>query len=69
MSRFAEALLPDTDALRCQTIEWEKYRGKHLVRYRNRDGATFRKHTPDPREAEEFFSHCLAELRQEAKPR
>lgn len=67
MSRFAEALLPHTDAIRTLSIEWTTYRGKHLVRYRNREGLTCRKQTPDPQEAEQFFKECLYKLRQEVR--
>lgn len=69
MSRFAEALLPDTDAIRRQEIEWTMHKGKQLIRYCNRDGVLFRKHTADPAEAKRFFFDCLDKMHKEAQPR
>lgn len=68
MSRYAEALLPDTGALQCQTVEWTIYHRKHLVRYRDRSGQTWRKYTADPQEAEQFYLESVRKLQKEAHP-
>lgn len=49
---MAESLLPGTDALACATVEWARYRGRHLIRYRSVDGkVSYRRAFADDREA------------------
>jgi hypothetical protein len=63
---MAEALLPDTDAIKRNTLEWTPYRGKHLVRYKNAQGQVQRVKTASWDEANAAFEKFLQHLRQHA---
>ena len=65
--QYREALLPGTDALPRQTVEWKGYFGKHLVRYRTQSGSIFRVQTADREEADARFWSFVERLRQEVK--
>lgn len=67
MEHTAEALLPDTDAIKRNTLEWEPYKGKWLVRYKNSKGFVKRVITADWNEADQAFMTYLEEMRQEAR--
>ena len=58
----AEALLPNTDALRRGTVEFAQYGIKWLVRYRRPDGTTWRQLYDDPDEADHVFNKYVADL-------
>ena len=67
----AEALLPGTDALPSATVEVTIHRaksvcfGKYLVRFRDRQGVTFRRTFNDPDESMAHFCKCADQLRQQ----
>lgn len=58
-----EALLPGTDALGSGTVEWVRWRGKILVRYRDDDGSTQRRTFTERDKAHEFFAACVEKLK------
>jgi hypothetical protein len=64
----AEALLPGTDALPTATVEVANYRGKILVRHRDRAGTTTRQTFTDPDEAMRHLWKCADQLRTESRP-
>ena len=62
---MAEALLPDTDAIQAGVLEWNEYRGKWLVRYKE-PVAPFsvqRVQTASWSEANTAFEKFLADLK------
>jgi hypothetical protein len=63
----AEALLPGTDALPTATVEVANYRGKTLVRFRDRAGITTRQTFTDPNEAMRHFWKCADQLQTERR--
>lgn len=50
-----ESLLPHTDAIPKRTLEWTRYHGKHLVRYKDGLGYVHRTLTADRAQAEAAF--------------
>ena len=62
---MAETLLPDTDAIKHNTLEWKPYCGKWLVRYKNAQGSVQRVHTTSWDEANAAFETFLKEMRYE----
>ena len=60
---MAEALLPGTDAITNGTLEWDRYKGKWLVRYKERNGTVHRLITADYQEADAAFEKYLAQMR------
>lgn len=60
-----ESLLPDTEALSRETVEFHKRGRGFLVRYRNRDGAVYRQVTTDADEAGALFWEWVARIRAE----
>ncbi len=59
---MAESLLPDTDAIPKGTIEYGRYRGKWLVRYKTLSGSVQRCHTDDRAEADRTFEKWKEEM-------
>ncbi len=57
-----ESLLPDTDAIKKETLEWEPYKGKHLVRYKDMNGVVHRTLTANWEEADAAFTKYLADM-------
>ena len=65
---MAEALLPGTDAIRKNTLEWEGYRGGWLVRWKNGQGIVKKIVTKDYIEADRVFTQWRKEMRFKAQP-
>jgi hypothetical protein len=63
---MAERLLPGTDAIPANTIEWTKYRGKHLLRYKLDRINCRLVQTPDAEEAATIFFGWIHEMREKA---
>jgi hypothetical protein len=63
---MSEALLPNTDAIKRNTLEWDNYCGKWLVRYKNGAGQVHRVLTPSWEEANTAFEKFLKEMREQA---
>lgn len=63
---MSEALLPDTDAITDNTLEWVPYRGKWLVRFKDARGYTHRCQTANYQEADEAFEKFKARMKEEA---
>lgn len=63
--RPAETLLPDTQALKNSTVQFEKHAGRWLVRYRDPRGNVVREHFSDALRAHEFFLDQLDKLKKE----
>ncbi len=61
-----EALLPGTDAIARATLEWTRYRGKQLVRYKDASGSVWRCLTANYAEAEAAFEKWVEEMRRKA---
>jgi len=62
-----ESLLPSTDAIMKNTLEWTPYRGKHLVRYKDAAGNVHRCLTPSYERALSEFEKFKAMMREEAR--
>lgn len=60
---MAESLLPDTDAIKRNTLEWDNYRGGYLVRYKTQNGSVQRCQTKSWDEANAAFEKFLQEMR------
>jgi hypothetical protein len=60
---MAESLLPGTDAIKRNTLEWDTYHGKYLVRYKDENNIVRRVHTADWNEADKAFEKFLNEMR------
>lgn len=60
---MAEALLPDTDAIQKETLEWSTYRGAWLVRYKDRAGMVHRTQTKVFAEVDAAFDSYLHDMR------
>ena len=67
MTGPAEALSPDTDAIKKDTLEWTPYRNGYLVRYKDGRGYVRRIHTNSWDEANTTFEKFLEEMRQAIK--
>jgi hypothetical protein len=63
----AEALLPGTDAIMRGSVEWGRYRGGWLVRYRNLEGYTAQGQFDNPDLAHAYALECIAKLRAEIR--
>ena len=61
---MSEALLPDTDAIKNNTLEWDTYRGGYMVRYKNAAGVVTRCTTKSWDEANTAFEKYLQEMRE-----
>lgn len=62
-----ECLLPGTDAITKNTLEWSIYHGKQLVRYKDANGSVHRCLTADYAEAEQAFNNWLEDMREQAQ--
>jgi hypothetical protein len=66
MSRPVQAaLLPGTDAIPCQTVEWARCRGKILIRYKDRAGYVHRESFDNRELAQTFFAGLILRMRKE----
>ncbi len=63
-----ETLLPGTRALLRATIQFERHRGKILIRYRDPQGNTWQRHFTDPEEAHKFTLECAHNLHAQLQP-
>ena len=60
---MSESLLPGTDAITNSTLEWDQYRGKWLVRLKDRHGSVQRVLTESYAEADAAFERFWVVLR------
>lgn len=66
-SLLREALLPGTDALPANTVQFESYDRKILVRYRDAAGSVRRESFEDRASAAAFFWECCREMHMATK--
>ena len=64
---MAESLLPGTDAIKSNTVEWDSYRGGYLVRWKNGNGIVRKITTKDWNEADRTFTEYREAMRAEAQ--
>ena len=60
---MAEALLPHTDAIQRNTLEWTAYRSGWLVRWKDAAGVVKKITTNDWHEADRTFEQYLKEMK------